>query len=136
MRSALGAVILSCISVVAVAQEHGSGKQITKDVIQLRASVKAIVQLQDFSGELVQVDTDPHFALTVSVVSVVPAIADFNPHAIVTFGIHSPTLVFAGDAKYGKTYNFSLCRENEGGKVRFSGLGIRFAHGATLGGCG
>jgi|ERR1035441_317242 hypothetical protein len=136
MRSAVGAVILSCFAVVAVAQEQGAEKQIIKDEIQLRASVKAIVPLQDFSGKVFPVDTDPHFAVTVSVISVVPAIADFNPHAIVTFGIHSPTIVFAGDAKYGKTYNFSLCRETERGKVRFSGFGIRLAHGATLGGCG
>jgi hypothetical protein len=103
MKSAVAVVILSCFAVVVVAQEHGSGKRITKDEIQLRARVKAIVPLQDFSGKVFPVDIDPHFALTVSVLSVAPAIADFNPPAVVTFAIHSPTIAFAGDAKIGKT---------------------------------
>jgi len=130
------AVIFLYFAVVALAQQRDPEKRITTDQIQLRAKVKAIVPLQDFSGDVFPVDIDPHFALTVSVVSVVPTIDELNPRAVVTFAIHSPAVVFAGDAAYGRTYTFSLCRESEDGKVRFRGLGIRLAHGATVGGCG
>ena len=98
--------------------------------------MKAIVPLQDFSGNIFPIDIDPRFALTGSVVSAVPTIDELKPRAIVTFAIHSPEIVFAGDATKGKTYDFSLCRESENGKVRFRGLGVRLAHGATVGGCG
>jgi len=107
-----------------------------KDEIQLRAKVKAIVPLEDFSGKAFPVDIDPHFALTVRIVSAMPAVADFTPGSVVTFAIHSPTIVFAGDATKRKTYNFSMCRETGDDKVKFSRLGIQINHGVRLGGCG
>lgn len=108
----------------------------TKDEIQLRAKVNAVVPLEDFSGRAFPVDIDPHFALTVRIVSAVPAVTDLNPGAVVTFAIHSPTIVFAGDSPKRKTYNFSLCRETGDDKVKFSRLGIQTSHGVRVGGCG
>ena len=107
-----------------------------KDEIQLRAKLKAIVPLEDFSGKAFPVDIDPHFALTVLIVSAMPAVADFTPGSVVTFAIHSPTTVFAGNAIKRKTYNFSMCREAGDDKVQFSRFGIQINHGVRLGGCG
>ena len=130
------AAISLCFAVVALAQQHHPEKRMTTDEIQLRAKVNAIVPLQDFSGSVLPVDIDPRFALTVIVVSAVPTIDELKPRAVVTFAIHSPEIVFAGDATKGRTYTFSLCRESENGNVRFRGLGVRLAQGASVGGCG
>ena len=62
--------------------------------------------------------------MTARIASATPAVADFSPGAVVTFAIHRPTVVFAGDATKGKTYNFALCRETGAGKVKFFRLGI------------
>ena len=135
MKRAATTVILLCFAVVAVAQQQGTKTRIAHQEIRLRAKVKAVVPLQDFSGRVIPVDIDPHFALTVTVVSATPAIAQFTPRTVVTFAIHSPSIVFAGDASNGKTYNFSLCLETEEGKVKFSNLGVLLGHDATIGGC-
>ena len=92
MRRAACAVVLSWIALVAPAQQRSPAKQIAKDEIHLRAKVKAVVPLQEISGKVLPVDIDPHFALTVSVVSVMPAVADLTPRAVVTFAIHSPAI--------------------------------------------
>ena len=136
MKRAVGAVIFVSLTVIVFARQNDLGTRSANDEIRLRARVKAVVPLEDFSGKVFPVDVDPHFALTVRIVSAAPAVADFNPGAVVTFAIHSPTIVFAGDATKGKTYNFSLCRETGDGKVKFSRLGIQIGHGVRLGGCG
>jgi hypothetical protein len=41
--------------------------------MQLRAKVKAVVALGDFSGKAFPADIDLHFAVTVHIVSIVPA---------------------------------------------------------------
>lgn len=96
--------------------------QSTKDEIHLRATVQDVVLLSHFSGKITPVDFDPRFALTVRVESVVPAVKNFPTGAVVAFAIHSPALLFDGEAKKGKTYDFSLQRENERGKTKYSGL--------------
>jgi hypothetical protein len=98
--------------------------QSTRDQIHLRATVQNYVPLTEFSGEITQVDFDPKFALTVRIESVDPAVGGFTVGAIVAFAIHSPALLFGGDATKGKTYNFSLQREIKHGKTRFFGLKV------------
>jgi hypothetical protein len=98
--------------------------QITNDVIHLRATVQAVVPLASFSGRITSVDVDPRFALTVRTESTVPAVANFTDGALVTFAIHSPSLLFAGEPTKGKTYALSLHRKIENRKVSFLGLKV------------
>ena len=93
-----------------------------KDEIRLRATVQEVIVLADFSGKVIPVHADPRFALTVRIESVDPVISNFRPGSTVTFAIHSPSLLFAGDPEKGKTYDFVLHRTVENGKVSFYGL--------------
>ena len=96
--------------------------QDTHDEIYLRATVQAIVPLADFSGSITPVGTDPRFALTLRIDSVVPVVANFSDGTVVTLAIHSPSLLFAGEPTKGQTYDFSLGRKIENGKTVFVGL--------------
>jgi hypothetical protein len=98
--------------------------QSTNDELRLRATVQAAGPLTRFSGTITPVAGDPRFALTVLIESAVPAVDSFTEGAVVTFGIHSPSLLFAGEPTKGKTYNFSLRRKSENGKVSFFGLRV------------
>jgi hypothetical protein len=89
---------------------------------RLRATVQAVALLADFSGTAIPVDIDPRFALTVKIKSAIPEASDFRPGVVVTFAIHSPSLLFGGEPTVGKAYDFMLDRSVEDGKVRFSGL--------------
>lgn len=97
MRRDLAIAVLSCFAVIGVAQQEGAGGTRTLNEIQLRAKVQAVVPLNDFSGKVLPVGIDPHFALTMRIASVSPSFTDFNPPDVVTFAIHSPAIVFAGD---------------------------------------
>src|SRR5690348_17324560 len=66
--------------------------QSTKDEIHLRATVRDVVPLSDFSGKITPVDFDPRFALTVPIESVDPAVGNFPAGTVVAFAIHSPAL--------------------------------------------
>ena len=98
--------------------------QSTKDEIHLRATVRDVVPLSDFSGKITPVDFDPRFALTVRIESVDPAVGNFAAGTVVAFAIHSPALLFGDDATKGKTYDFSVQREIKDGKTRYFGLKV------------
>ena len=93
--------------------------------IHLRATVKAIVPLTDFSGQATLVDFAPRFALTLRVRTVNPVIDEFASGSDVTFAIHSPALLFEGDPAKDLLYDFYLLREIKDGKVRFFDLSTR-----------
>jgi hypothetical protein len=97
------------------------------DEVRLRATVKAIVPVADYSGVITTVDVDPRFALTLRIEASAPAITDFGAGAVVTLGIHSPSLLFVGESAKGKTYDFLLHRRIEDGKMRFLGIEARTA---------
>jgi hypothetical protein len=99
-----------------------SQAQSTDDEIHLRATVRAVVPLPSFSGQVTPVDVDPRFVLTVHIESAAPAVANFAEGTVVALAIHSPSLLFEGEATNGKTYHFVLHRKMEDGKVRFVGL--------------
>jgi len=107
-----------------------SQAQKTTDEVHLRATAQDVVLLSHFSGEIAPVNFDPRFALTVRVESVIPATANFTPRAVVAFAIHSPSLLFDGEAVKGKTYDFSLMRMVDHGKTRFFGLRVEKAQRA------
>jgi len=117
--------VMTDADLLQVANEYfGRASQISDDV-RLRATVKAVVPLSDFSGVVTPVDVDPRFALTVRIESAAPATTDFNTGAAVTLAIHSPSLLFGGEPTNGKTYEFLLHKKVEDGKVRFFGLEVR-----------
>jgi len=99
--------------------------QSVSDEVRLRATVQAIAPLTGFSGAITRVDVDPRFALTVRIESAFPAVAGFGAGAVITFAIHSPSMLFLGKPTKGKTYDFVLYREVEDGKTRFFGLNVR-----------
>jgi hypothetical protein len=99
--------------------------QKANDEIRLRATVQSVVQLADFSGAVIPVHFDPGFALTVRIESATPPVAGFASGSLVTFAIHSPSLLFVGEPTKGKTYDFVLDRKTESGKVRFSDLKLQ-----------
>jgi len=92
---------------------------------RLHAMVSDIVALSNFSGSIIPVGTDPHFALTVRVDTIWPALANFTRGASVTFAIHSPSRLFSAADPKGKTYDFTLSRETADGNVIYSGLEMR-----------
>jgi hypothetical protein len=94
------------------------------DGLHMRGTVQAVVPLTDFSGDITPVDFDPKFALTVRIDSVVPAGTNFAAGSVVTFAVHSPSLLFGGVATKGKTYDFSLQHKIEDGKTKFFGFKV------------
>jgi hypothetical protein len=100
------------------------GQSQSTDEIRLGGTVQSVIPLQSFSGTITPVDVDPRFALTMRVESAVPAIVSFKTGAIVTLGIHSPSLLFGGEPTKGKAYEFLLHRKMEGGKEKFFGLKV------------
>jgi len=124
MKRALNAAILLLLVASVRAKQPASPAQTKAEEIHLRAAVKAVVPLTDFSGKVTPVDADPRFALTVRIVAASPSVEQFSNGAVVTLAIHSPTLLFAGDVKEGKTYDFYLRRKVEGGQARFFGLRV------------
>lgn len=96
-----------------------------REEFKLRATVRAIVPLPSYSGTLMPIDGDPHFALTMKVEAVTPALTNFNKGDTVTFAIHSPTRTFGAADPAGKTYDFILSRQTTDGKVRYSSLEVR-----------
>jgi len=116
MRRTLS-VVISILLLATVAKAQSSSDQ-----IQLRATVQSVVPLADFSGQVIPVDVDPRFALTLRIESVVPTVRNFPVGGVVTLAVRSPALLFAGEPTRGETYNFLVHRTVQNGDVRFLGL--------------
>ena len=101
-----------------------AGQVQSTEEIHLRANMKAIVMLSHFSGTVIPVDFDPRYALTLQIESARPSVNGFRAGAVVTLAIHSPSELFQKQPRKGKTYNFSLSRTTENGKVRFYALQV------------
>jgi hypothetical protein len=126
MPSQLRSMFRSFVVLAIIVSACNAGQaQSPGDEIHLRAIVQDVVPLASFSGRIIHVDVDPRFALTVRIQSAVPAVAGFTEGSVVTLAIHSPVLLFAGKPTKGKTYDFSLRREVEHGKVSFLGIRLR-----------
>ena len=94
------------------------------DETHIRATVQAVVPLTSFAGQVTPVGVDPRFAMTVHLESVKPTLTNFPEGAAVTFAIHSPALLFAGEPMIGKAYDFSLRRTLEHGTTKFLSLTV------------
>jgi len=112
-------LVAQCFSVWNAAQAQSTDME-----IHLRGTVQAITLLSTFSGTAIRVTGDPRFALTMRIESAVPATGNLKKGTVTTFAIHSPSLLFDGEATIGKTYDFLLCREIELGKVTYIGLTV------------
>ena len=108
---------LTILSLSLVASAAGQAQ--STEEIHLRANMQAIVMLSHFSGTVTPVDFDPRYALTLKIESARPSVGRFREGAVVTLAIHSPSELFEVEPRKGKTYNFSLARTTEDGKVRF-----------------
>ena len=117
LLSVLGLGLLA--STVAQAQD-------ASDEIHFRATVKACVPLSKFSGTVTPVHFDPYFALTMRIESAAPAETRFTAGSVVTFAIHSPSQLFAGEPTKGKAYDFVLHHETKHGKLRFFDLTLAY----------
>jgi len=126
--------MIRSLTILAVSLFAGSAGQAqrTANEIHLRATVQDVVLLSHFSGKIRPVDFDPRFALTVRVESVIPETTSFRPGTVVAFAIHSPSLLFDGEATKGETYDFSLMRAVEHGKTRFFRLRVEKAQKAPV----
>jgi hypothetical protein len=121
--------VMTDADLLQVANEYfgRDGTMQDSDDVRLRATVKAIVPVADFSGVITTVDIDSRFALTLCIEGSVPAITDFGAGAVVTLGVHSPSFLFAGESAKGRAYDFLLHRRIEDGKMRFFGIEARRA---------
>ena len=106
--------------------------QITNEEVRFRATVEDVRLLSRFPGTLTAVDADSKFAITVQIASAVPAMTNFTVGNFVTFGIHSPSMLFRWNATIGKAYDFTLHRKIEGGKATFLDLKIQRTNNSGL----
>lgn len=112
---------LVCFS-ASFSSQRLNGQKDSKPVV-LVASVEAVTPLTAFSGEVKAVQYDPRFALTLRIQSTIPDVKELPSAGTVTFGIHSPTLLFAGDPTVGRSYIFSLRQVARNGRLTFTDLG-------------
>ena len=73
-----------------------------------------------FNGRLISTTFDPLFAVTLHIESIDPKVDELLPDAVVTFGIHSPTLLFGSEHTKGRSYDLCLRRNEVNGKTEFS----------------
>jgi hypothetical protein len=116
-------VALVCISASFSSQSVCAQKSSTPVV--LVASVEAVTPLTAFSGRVTPVNSDPRFALTLRIQSTVPEVKELASAKTVTFGIHSPSLLFGADPTMGRSYMFSLRRVMKNGRSTFTGLRVQ-----------
>jgi hypothetical protein len=90
--------------------------------VVLVAGVEAVTPLTAFSGKVTPVDSDPRFAVTLRIQSTVPVAKELPLAGTVTFGVHSPSLLFAGDPTVGRSYIFTARQIIKNGRSTFTGL--------------
>ena len=113
-------VALVCISTLFGSPRLDS--QQASSPIVLVASVEAVIPLAAFSGKVTPVHSDPRFALTLRIQSTVPVVKELPLAGTVTFGVHSPSLLFTADPKVGQSYIFSTRQVIKNGRSTFTGL--------------
>ena len=90
----------------------GADQPGTVEAFKMRATVRDVVMLREFTGTAVQTHVDPLFVLTLHIESITPSLSGFTNGAVVNFAIHSPTLLFWEKAPKGKAVDFILSRES------------------------
>jgi hypothetical protein len=98
----------------------GADQPSTVEAFKMRATVQDVVMLGQFSGTIVQTHSDPRFVLTLHIESITPSLSGFTNGSVVSFAIHSPTMLFAGETPKGKAVDFILSRESQVDKMTTS----------------
>lgn len=111
--------VLLLVGYAACAQEPTVLKD-QSDHIRLKARVLATVPVDSFNGQLISTDFKPSFAVTLRIESIDLKVDELVPGAVVTFGIHSPALLFGTERTKGRSYAFCLERKEANGKVEFT----------------
>ena len=119
MKRRIWAVVLVLLAAGVRAQDPAAAQPAQGEEVHINAVVEAIVPLTDFSGAITPVDIDPKFALTLRIQTVNPTVEELVSGAVVTFAIHSPSLLFGAEPTKGAAYDLFLHREMESGQVRF-----------------
>lgn len=115
----LAAIVLLAIGVCSTAAAAEPVK------VTFRATVQEVVMLSQYSGVVRVVHFDPRYVVTLTIVTASPDAPEFMVGETVALAIHSPTLLFIGDAEVrGKTFTFAARREIDNGKPRFSLLEV------------
>ena len=113
-------VILASIFVAC----HAAIAQTTNEEIHLQVEVQHTNFLSSFSGTVIPILSDARYALTVRILSAIPANTNFATNSVVTFAIHSPALLLGGAGVPGRIYDFSLERVVENGRVTHPSLAL------------
>jgi hypothetical protein len=112
MKHFLALLTAALMISAAAGQAQTTNSAATNDVVRLRVAVVDSVPLRSFHGPLTPTsDADPRFALTVRIVSSVPALTNLKTGAVVTFAVHSPSLFLRGSADKGKTSEITMPRK-------------------------
>jgi hypothetical protein len=119
MRSKYWSGVLLLMGIAACAQGP-TVLNMQSDHIRLKARVLATVPVDSFNGKLISTDFKPFFAVTLRIESIDPKVDELVPGAVVTFGIHSPALLFRTEHTKGRSYAFCLQREVVNGKAEFT----------------
>lgn len=96
------------------------------DHVRLKARVLGTVPVDSFNGKLISTDFHPSFTVTLRIESIDPTVDGLLPGAVVTFGIHSPALLFRTEQTKGRSYALCLRREVVNGKAEFTSF-VRLA---------
>jgi hypothetical protein len=102
----------------------GADEKKVVEYFKMRAVVQDVVMLGQFTGSVIQTHFDPRYVVTLRIEAFTPPLSSFTNGAIVSFAIHSPTRLFAGETPKGKTLDFVLSRETQAGTSRFFGLEV------------
>lgn len=102
----------------------GTDSQSVIEQFKMRAAVQDITMSRQFRGSVIQTHFDSRYVMTLRIQSVTPPLSGFTNGSIVSFAIHSPALLFAGEPPKGKTVDFVVSRETRAGGSRFFGLAV------------
>jgi len=114
------AILLTTVSCVCARVDE----QKVVEQLKVRAAVQDVTVLRQFTGSVVQTHFDPRYVVTLRIESVTPALSGLTNGSTMSFGIHSPALLFGGETPKGKTLDFVLSRETQAGTSRFFGLAV------------
>jgi hypothetical protein len=93
--------------------------------VTFRGTVQEVVMLSHYSGVVRMVHFDPRYVVTIKIESASSEAPEFVVGETVVLAIHSPTQLFSiGADVRGEMFTFSVLRELEDGKPRFSLLEI------------
>lgn len=130
MRHTFAALLMNASFVCA-----GADEQKVVEHFRIRAVVQDVIMLGQFTGSVIQTHFDPHYVVILRIESVTSPLSSVTNGANVSFAIHRPTRLFAGETPKGKTLDFVLSRETQAGRSLFFELVVERKSGQTAARC-